>query len=460
MTGDLSFTCSRCGRDLDRYAFGRASGAPVCKSCYLRDFTVPEALKKIDAITSAVMKVEPDLSRATVVAAIEGSVSTIHGLSTLARQVMSDPALLQGSALATKSVFLLIDRLIESGATHVSRPRCAKCLREAPLTNSRCQLCAASQLPCSRCGRRRKVHSRTKDRDPVCKTCHYRDPENWEVCSSCGAVGRINTRSEDGGGICMRCYRQPPGNCAGCGELKPITSRNDGRPLCSSCYVRVGPKRACGRCGRVRRIAKRATDNQPDLCHACWWESIAICSRCGKEGMCNGIKKGLPLCLRCRLDDRITAALTGPDGTMAESLAPVRRAVLEVDNPRSGHVWMGRSPAVEVLTKIASGELALSHDALDGLHQTAAIIHLRDLLMSVGLLPPRDPLTARIEAAIARSATELSEENSKILRSFGRWSVMRKVRRKAELGRLTVSGTKNAVTEIREAARFLSRPRE
>lgn len=295
MKSELAFTCSRCGRHCDRYAVGRDSGAPVCKSCYLKDFTVPEAIRKIDAITYAVLAIEPKLARAAVVAAIEASVSTIHGLSTLARQVTRDPQVLHGSPLATRSVFRLIDHLIAAGARNIARPRCSKCARERLLTNARCSSCAPAQVPCSVCGRRRKVHSRTKTRQPVCRTCHYRDPENWQVCSSCGKRGRINARSVDGGAICLRCYRQPLDICDECEELKTITSRNHGRALCATCYQRVGPKRVCGRCGRVRRISKRATDDHPDLCHACWWEPIATCSRCGQEGMCNGIKKGRPL---------------------------------------------------------------------------------------------------------------------------------------------------------------------
>lgn len=456
MTADLSFTCSRCGRRLERYAVGRDTGAPICKSCYLKDFTVPEAVAKIDAITTAVTTIEPHLPRSAVVAAIEASVSTIHGLSTLARQVMTDPALLHGSPLATRSVFRLAAYLIEAGAKHVSLPLCAKCGRERPLTNSRCSSCAPAQVPCSRCGRRRRVHSRTSEREPVCKTCHCRDPANWQTCSLCGNPGRVNARAENGSAICLSCYRQPPGVCDECGQERPITSRNHGRVLCSTCYSRHGPKRSCGRCGRVRRIAKKATDDHPELCHACWWEPIAICSRCGDKGMCSGIKKGTPLCLRCRLEDKITTALSGPDGKIRESLVPVRDAVLAVDNPRSGHVWMGRSPAVAVLTKIASGELALTHEALDSLRQTASIVHLRDLLVSLGLLPPRNPLIEKIQGAIGRKAAELSEENSKVLRSFATWSVMRKARRKADLGRLTINGAKNAVTEIYEAGRFLS----
>lgn len=454
MTAELSFTCSRCGRHCDRYAVGRDSGEPVCKSCYLKDFTVPEAIRKIDAIADAVLAIEPSLPRTAVVSAIKGSVSTIHGLSTLARQVTRDPEVLHGSPVATRSVFRLVDHLIEAGATQISLPRCAKCARERPLTNSRCHSCAPAQVPCSVCGRRRKVHSRTETGAPVCKTCHYRDPANWQACSSCGDLGRINARAEDGGAICLRCYRQPFDVCDECGEERTITSRNHGRALCSTCYARVGPRRMCGGCGRVRRIAKRATANHPELCHACWWEPIATCCRCGQEGMCNGIRKGAPLCLRCRLDDKISAALTGPSGTIPESLAPVRDAVLAVDNPRSGHVWM-RSPAIDVLTRIAAGELSLSHEALDELRQTASIVHLRDLLVSLGLLTPRDPLIARIESAIAKKAAELSNENSKILRSYGKWSVIRRARRKSDLQRLTVHGAKGAVTEVYETARFL-----
>lgn len=455
MKQELAFTCSRCRRWCRGYAMSRDTGAPTCKSCYLTDFTVPEAIRKIDAITTAVMTIEPGLRRQAIANAIEASVSTIHGLSTIARQVTSDPELLHGSPQATKSVFRLIDHLIAAGATNISLPCCGTCARERPLTNSRCSACAPAHAPCSRCGRHRRVHSRTKERESVCKTCHYRDPANWQTCSLCGNLGRINARADDGGAICLRCYRQPFGSCDECGQQKPITSRNHGRALCANCYWRLGPKRACGRCGRVRRIAKRATADHPELCHACWWEPIAICSRCGKQGMCNGIKKTAPLCLRCRVGDRITAALIGPHGTIPERLAPVRDAVLAVDNPRSGHVWM-RSPAVKVLTRIASGELTLSHEALDGLRQTASIVHLRDLLMSLGLLPPRNPLIAKIERAIAKRAAELSDENSKILRSFGKWSVMRKARRKADLKRLTIHGAKNAAAQIHEAARFLS----
>lgn len=270
----------------------------------------------------------------------------------------------------------------------------------------------------------------------------------------CGKRGRINARSVDGGAICLRCYRQPLDNCDECGELKTITSTSTGERCARRATSGVGPKRVCGRRWRVRRITKRATDDHPDLCHACWWEPIATCSRCGREGMCNGIKKGRPLCLRCRLDDRITTALSGSDGNIPEQLRPVREAVLAVDNPRSGHAWM-RSPAVVVLRDIAQGRLALSHDAFDELRQTASIVHLRDLLVTLGLLPQRDPGIAKIERVISQRGAQLTDEHSKLVRSFGKWSVLRRARRKADLGRLTAHAAKAAVTEIHEATRFM-----
>lgn len=453
---DRPFDCARCGNRCDRYGVGRGSGHPICKSCYLKDLSVPEAVRKMSVIADAVVVIEPQLSRAAIVAAVEASVTNINGLSTLARQVTSNPEVLEGSPLATRSVFRLIAALIEAGAENLSLPRCPSCEREKPLVNSRCDACSTPQAPCSCCGRRKRIHSRTATHEPICKTCHYRDPANWETCSRCGNPGRVNARADDGGAICRRCYRQPSAVCDECGGRKAIASRNHGRALCSSCYARIGPKRACGRCGRVRRIAKRAVGDHPDLCHACWWEPIAVCSRCGTEGMCNGLRKGKPLCLRCRLDDKITATLTGPDGRVPSLLEPVREAVLAVDNPRSGHVWVGRSPAVRVLRDIAQGRVALSHEALDELAHCSSTIHLRDLLVSLGLLPPRDPHVARIERTIARRSTDLSDESSKVLRSFGRWSVLRRARRNADLGRLTAYSARGLAGEVHQAARFLA----
>ncbi len=360
---------------------GRETGSPVCKTCYARDLSVPEAVLKKRVVIQAVRSLEPQLSEEQITGAIEASVDSHGGLRTLARQVTSTPEVLLGSSLSTKLIYGFVEQLLAAGAIAVSLPVCPACGKSAPIQKAGPDL---------------------------------------RACTSCE------------------------------------TRRADGRALCSACYVRFGPRKPCGRCGRVRRIAKKATEDTPQLCHACWWEPLAVCSRCGLEGMCNGIQKGAPLCLRCRLDDRLTA-LVLPDREAPEWFRPLREAILTVGNPRSGHVWVGRSPAIAVLRDRANETIPLSHEALDALPQTPSTTHLRDLLIASGALPERDPYLTRLVKKIeARAASTADPDDARTLKAFGRWGVIQPVRRKyehRELGTITVN---NVRAVVEDAAAFLA----
>lgn len=61
----------------------------------------------------------------------------------------------------------------------------------------------------------------------------------------------------------------------------------------------AGAARLCGRCGRVRPISRRARPGNPDICSGCYRPPSAVCSTCGRERPCTGIKAGRPLCSRC-----------------------------------------------------------------------------------------------------------------------------------------------------------------
>jgi hypothetical protein len=62
--------------------------------------------------------------------------------------------------------------------------------------------------------------------------------------------------------------------------------------------------RACGACGRVRKIQRAAVDGDPDMCQACWARdrrSWIVCSRCGELRRNQGRDRetGEPICQRC-----------------------------------------------------------------------------------------------------------------------------------------------------------------
>lgn len=132
------------------------------------------------------------------------------------------------------------------------------------------------------------------------------------VCSRCGRTGKPLTRSS-AGGMCARCRRRQLATaCVRCGVVKPVAGRDgQGRPVCARCADR--PQRVCGKCGRTRRIARRARDGQPDICDSCFRGHEALCSRCGRRRPCSFASGANPICARCAPRATATCAHCGAD---------------------------------------------------------------------------------------------------------------------------------------------------
>lgn len=118
------------------------------------------------------------------------------------------------------------------------------------------------------------------------------------ACVDCGRTGKPLTRSP-AGSLCRRCAdHRGAAACARCGVVKLVRGRDaQHRPLCGVCADR--PQRICGRCGRTRRIARRARDGQPDICDACFTMPEAVCSRCGRRRPCAFAGGPEPVCVSC-----------------------------------------------------------------------------------------------------------------------------------------------------------------
>jgi hypothetical protein len=235
----------------------------------------------------------------------------------------------------------------------------------------------------------------------VCATCAqaHRAPER---CVRCRQPGIIAYRARDGA-ICRRCYR--------------------------------APRRRCGGCGRVRRIALSGRDGRPDLCGTCHWAAVATCERCGQHGACVGVRDAAPTCLRCLAAVRLDELLTGADG-IAVPLAGLRDAFLAAQQPRSIHTWLDRSPARGLLRQLAVGELELSHESLDVLPQTPSLAHLRALPVAVHAVEHAD--------------------DRRLLRAFATWRVLHRLRRRAEHRPTSPFAVKRARAQVAEAARLLA----
>ncbi len=411
------------------------------------------------AIVELVQNADPQLDAETIAAVVVSVAAGRGARSLLLKQLRADPSLLSsGGSQATLAVCRLAAQLQAVGAKNIVRPRCGRCEREAELVKRDEQggICAACYnrarvADCATCGRRRRIAGRGPGGAPMCSSCRAKDPVRHEACTGCGKVRPVNRRDPDGGALCCTCAQRarPAEACDRCGQPGMIVARGEHDAICRRCYR--APRRRCGGCGRNRRIALTADGQRPDLCSACHWAPVATCTRCGDLRQCVGVRDQAPQCFRCIAGDRLDELLghSGP-------LLALCDAFLAAEQPRSIHTWLDRSPARHVARRLATGELALTHAALDGLEQTPSLAHLRALLVAVGALPDRDPHLARVEHAVARVLARVEDpEHRRLLRAFATWRILHRIRRRASRAPVSVFAVDRARTQVVQAHDFL-----
>ncbi len=102
-------------------------------------------------------------------------------------------------------------------------------------------------------------------------------------------------------------------------------------------------------------------------------------------------------CVRCALAARAAELTGGPDG----QLRAVYEAIVAAPLPYSAHNWLRRSVAARLLGGVASGQLALTHEAPDAHRARRGVNYLRHLLVANGVLSVRDDALVRLEAWVA-----------------------------------------------------------
>lgn len=244
-----------------------------------------------------------------------------------------------------------------------------------------------------------------------------------------------------------------PRRCDRCGKNVPIHSRRTGEDLCHRCYRH--PRRACGQCGKVAVISKRATETTPDMCRSCYRSPDATCIVCGQEQLCRSVAEGTPTCERCIVARRMRAFLASPDDEIPGWAEAVEQALLSTKNPRTMFVWLRRSEGARVLRGLVSGTLPLTHEALDELGPNKAVAHLRELLVASGALPWRDPYVASLEARVDLILGSLHDDDRRYVEAFVRWHLFPRFRARGSGGRLTTSSVDNTARMLKETARFL-----
>lgn len=340
-------------------------------------------------------------------------------------------------------------------------------------------LTAADGRVCGRCGRVRPLARRGLG---VCPTC-YVQPERR--CGRCGRVDEIAIRATaTTADICVNCYRLPVATCDRCGRHRPCSHVAEGRPICASCQPRVDTECAhcghvrpptarwaegavceacyraaltrrgrCDRCGRERRLVSPPGPGATRCCDCAGIPALAACSQCGREDRL--FERGR--CAYCALARRATELLTGPDGHVPADLVAVRDAIAASDPPFAALNWLRQGAGAPILAALASGTMALTHDALDTHPRSRAAGYVRQLLVAHGALPERNESIAGLEHWIATTVDRIGDpEHRRLVHTFATWQTVRRLRRRtARIDPNRRVATRYARNQVAAAVAFL-----
>jgi hypothetical protein len=109
------------------------------------------------------------------------------------------------------------------------------------------------------------------------------------------------------------------------------------------------------------------------------------------------------------------------------------------------------------LGEVASGQLALTHEALDAHRPRQGADYLRHLLVANGVLARRDDALVRLEAWAADHLAAVADQGQRrLLRSYARWRVLRRARQRAEATGAARTPTRHAKVCLSSGTAFLA----
>ncbi|QFZ20545.1 hypothetical protein [Saccharothrix syringae] len=398
--------------------------------------------------------------------------------------------------------------------------RCTGCGRIRPVRTRTpdgptCATCFTRAQPpgtCSGCGRHGPIKLKKRS---LCNTCAIKERPP-EPCRDCGHTRPVATRDERGP-QCHSCWRtQHRAHCTRCGQARPVLGKLDGQPYCPYCWEIVKPStNLCVDCGR-RPALLASRDDGRRRCRPCHCNRKIPCARCGTpakaertwpEGpvcltcvdtvrfthvTCTTCRQHRPvfrrdhhgnptcpecagvrftytctacggmgrihsrgLCPSCRARERLDELFATGTTSQAAELALLREHLAGYPSPYSLIAYLNGAGG-QLLHRLISGDLACTHDALDRLHQTGSVAHLRDLLSAAGVLPSRDEHLVRVQHRTQALLDEVDERaNRLLLARYLRWVLLPAAHQQAERdGRLAPQRAGYLLEQLRTAQAF------
>ncbi|WP_235211086.1 recombinase XerD [Nocardia brasiliensis] len=244
------------------------------------------------------------------------------------------------------------------------------------------------------------------------------------TCARCSRQAKKLRARWPEGAICGTCFHEAMrtyGHCPGCGFERLLPGRGDigGQPVCVEC-AGISDDFHCDRCGVEAEFYRHG-----------------ICARCA-------LREDLTLLLlHCPADPQAMKTLVD--------------AFCNVDRPESILTWKRPEQVRDLLRRLASGEIPLTHEGLDAEGAGKRVNHLRSVLEHHGLLPPRDGRLAHFESWISAKLDTIPEKSVRQpVEQFATWHHLNRVRRISADGHETRGPVHASKQDITETIKFLA----
>ncbi|ROP37292.1 hypothetical protein [Saccharothrix texasensis] len=243
-------------------------------------------------------------------------------------------------------------------------------------------------------------------------------------------------------------------DCARCGRHGHFAAHWPDGHVCRTCHDRaLGVRGQCPCCGQNRALPGLGDDDVPVCADCAGFRRSYACSRCGTEGKLHRRR----LCTRCTLADQLHQALDDGTGRVHLPLVPLLDAIVATPRPKNGLSWLRSQQVRQLLGDLATGRVALTHEALQELPNWRTVAHLRDLLMDCGVLSVVDKQVLHTQTWLHHRLAALADNpHQQLLRQFGLWHQIPRLRRRAQTRPLTDAARRSTGEQFTQAERFLS----
>jgi hypothetical protein len=198
-------------------------------------------------------------------------------------------------------------------------------------------------------------------------------------------------------------------------------------------------------------------DSGDDICAPCAGiRTLLTCQKCGRER--ERFRGGH--CIVCVIEADLEELLK-PNDPPDLRLKRLVTILTTVERPESIYTWLHANGGLsaELLRRLGTQEISLSHEAFDALPRNAAVEHLRAILTHNRMLPAQeDRELAKFEQWLEERLHQLEarpEIHSPIER-FAKWHHLRRLKAESSTTKNMNYAVRSAKQEITEAGKFLA----